>query len=170
MNEPSIMDEEGFSKKIVSRSSQSHDEGVFNMPSRSVTKEIREKDRQHKLSVVLPSGRSRSPVTVQEWVAALPDHAEDGFEKNMHDIKICSGDETDSLCGSNQTRTANRGTQCVRNSLERPCHPPRSTSPQTAECKGDAEGSEGGGPRAPKRCQTIQTRERKQGRAGTKHG
>ena len=97
MNEPSIMDEEGFSKKIVCRSSQSHDEGVFDMPGRSLAKEIREKDRQHKLSVVLPSGRSRSPVTVQEWVAALPDHAEDGFEKNMHDIKIDSGDETDSL-------------------------------------------------------------------------
>lgn len=34
---------------------------------------------RHKLSVVVPSQhtRARSPVTVQEWVAALPDHNQD---------------------------------------------------------------------------------------------
>ena len=33
----------------------------------------------HKLSVVIPTKhkRARSPVTVQEWVAALPDHNEE---------------------------------------------------------------------------------------------
>ena len=45
-------------------------------------KETMRKDRQHKLSVVLPPVRSRSPVTVQEWVAALPDYAEEENEKD----------------------------------------------------------------------------------------
>ena len=48
----------------------------------NVAKETIRKDRQHKLSVVLPPVRSRSPVTVQEWVAALPDHAEEENEKD----------------------------------------------------------------------------------------
>ena len=34
-------------------------------------------DKKYKLNIVLPLPRSRSPVTVQEWVASLPDHAED---------------------------------------------------------------------------------------------
>ena len=34
-------------------------------------------DKKYKLNIVLPQPRSRSPVTVQEWVASLPDHAED---------------------------------------------------------------------------------------------
>ena len=46
------------------------------------TDKLGHKDRQHKLSVVLPPTRSRSPVTVQEWVAALPDHAEEEEEKD----------------------------------------------------------------------------------------
>ena len=38
-----------------------------------------EERSSHKLSVVMPSNhkRARSPVTVQEWVAALPDHNEE---------------------------------------------------------------------------------------------
>ena len=34
-------------------------------------------DKKYKLNIVLPQPRVRSPVTVQEWVASLPDHAED---------------------------------------------------------------------------------------------
>ena len=37
-------------------------------------------DKRHKLNVLLPTTRSRSPVTVQEWVASLPDPAEDEDE------------------------------------------------------------------------------------------
>ena len=48
----------------------------------NVAKETIRKDRQHKLSVVLPPVRSRSPVTVQECLAALPDHAEETDEKD----------------------------------------------------------------------------------------
>eukprot|EP00090_Calanus_glacialis_P041297 TRINITY_DN7270_c0_g1_i2.p1 TRINITY_DN7270_c0_g1~~TRINITY_DN7270_c0_g1_i2.p1 ORF type:complete len:377 (-),score=100.73 TRINITY_DN7270_c0_g1_i2:249-1379(-) len=37
-------------------------------------------DKQHKLNVLLPPTRSRSPVTVQEWVASLPDPADEEDE------------------------------------------------------------------------------------------
>ena len=37
-------------------------------------------DKQHKLNVLLPPIRSRSPLTVQEWVASLPDPAEEEDE------------------------------------------------------------------------------------------
>ena len=57
-------------------------------------KETMRNDRQHKLSVVLPPVRSRSPVTVQEWVAALPDHAEEENEKD--DAENDNSDEEDS--------------------------------------------------------------------------
>jgi len=60
--------------------------------SDTVTKERGCADRQHKLSVVLPPTRSRSPVTVQEWVAALPDHAEEDEDK--HEVSD-DNEETD---------------------------------------------------------------------------
>ena len=60
----------------------------------NVAKETMRKDRQHKLSVVLPPVRSRSPVTVQEWVAALPDHTEEENEKD--DTENDNSDKEDS--------------------------------------------------------------------------
>ena len=60
--------------------------------------DIGSRDRQHKLSVVLPQTRSRSPVTVQEWVAALPDQAEEKEEKEQIDkFNENDGYETDTL-------------------------------------------------------------------------
>ena len=58
--------------------------------------DIGSRDRQHKLSVVLPQTRSRSPVTVQEWVAALPDHAEEEDEKDESETENGGNDEYES--------------------------------------------------------------------------
>ena len=46
-----------------------------------------ERTSRQKLSVVIPSQnkRARSPVTVQEWVAALPDHNEEEEEREDED-------------------------------------------------------------------------------------
>ena len=60
----------------------------------NVAKVTIRKDRQHRLSVVLPHVRSRSPVTVQEWVATLPDHAEEENEKD--DAENDNSDEENS--------------------------------------------------------------------------
>ena len=59
--------------------------------------ETMRRDRQHKLSVVLPPARSRSPVTVQEWVAALPDHAEEDREKDSTSDESEDEEETDTF-------------------------------------------------------------------------
>ena len=59
--------------------------------------ETRRRDRQHKLSVVLPPARSRSPVTVQEWVAALPDHAEEDRENDSTSDESEDAQENDTL-------------------------------------------------------------------------
>lgn len=52
-------------------------------PVEPVAEASKERGSQHKLSVVIPSQhkRARSPVTVQEWVAALPDHNEEEEER-----------------------------------------------------------------------------------------
>ena len=44
------------------------------------------------LAVLCTDTRSKSPVTVQEWVAALPDHAEEEHEKYFNK----EGKESDS--------------------------------------------------------------------------
>ena len=40
-------------------------------------KEVIEEPMKNKLDVLLPPARSRSPVTVQDWIASLPDKIRD---------------------------------------------------------------------------------------------
>ena len=72
------MEDDTRQKIVVDENQNDEDEETEN--HKYINTETMRKDRQHKLSVVLPPARSRSPVTVQEWVAALPDHAEDEHE------------------------------------------------------------------------------------------
>ena len=62
-------------------------------PVEPVAEASKERGSQHKLSVVIPSQhkRARSPVTVQEWVAALPDHNEE--EEGEDDSQLVLGAE-----------------------------------------------------------------------------
>jgi len=49
------------------------------------------------LRVVFPQTRSKSPVTVQEWVAALPDGSQDREEEERDHTEDCIEEETDNL-------------------------------------------------------------------------
>ena len=51
-----------------------------NLEVNDLDQENIDSDKQHKLNVLLPPTRSRSPVTVQEWVASLPDPADEEDE------------------------------------------------------------------------------------------
>ena len=85
---------ENRTRKEFVLATEKPDESLDDEVNDLVEKETMRKDRQHKLSVVLPPVRSRSPVTVQEWVAALPDHTEEENEKD--DTENDNSDKEDS--------------------------------------------------------------------------
>ena len=49
------------------------------------------------LRVIFSQTRSKSPVTVQEWVAALPDSSEDRIEEEKHFGEEVPAEENDNL-------------------------------------------------------------------------
>ena len=58
----------------------SNDAVSDNLEVNDLHQENIDSDKRHKLNVLLPPTRSRSPVTVQEWVASLPDPADEEDE------------------------------------------------------------------------------------------
>ena len=48
------------------------------------------------LQVICPQTRSKSPVTVQDWVAALPDDGQERVEEDKHGEEV-TAEENDNL-------------------------------------------------------------------------
>ena len=68
-------------------------------PVEAVAEASKERGSQHKLSVVIPSQhkRARSPVTVQEWVAALPETGGEGEPQTEEAHQEADTDGDDNL-------------------------------------------------------------------------
>ena len=53
--------------------------------------------RSSNLLVICPQTRSKSPVTVQDWVAALPDDGQDRVEEDKNGEEVTAAEENDNL-------------------------------------------------------------------------
>ena len=51
----------------------------------------------YNLQVICPQTRSKSPVTVQDWVAALPDDGQDRVEEDKNGEEVTAAEENDNL-------------------------------------------------------------------------
>ena len=84
------MEEHDISSKVEFLISKELPTGNTDDEVKNVDEETICNDKKYKLNIVPPPPRSRSPVTVQEWIASLPDHAE-----TNNDDEDSSEDEDD---------------------------------------------------------------------------